>query len=215
MRHVVARVAARHECRRLGQIGPVGGNVRAILECRIDAENADLLLLRKAARGTGKSEIGVLRAAEIILDDVLGERAGDNAIHRIAEGCPIPCDVHAVPGAILDVSEIDDGAEQNAAVGVDEIGVIVGDIGGVFRIAEGIELDRQTVGDADHAKARAVRADRLDTTPVIVQHECHAVGAGVVVADVDLETTGRRASTDRCAFRTSRCRPCHWRSASA
>ena len=95
--------------------------------------------------------------------------------------------MHLMPSTVLDVAEVLCCRQSVAAGGVDEIGVVIDNVIGVRGVVVGVELNADTVLDPRHAHAAARVAERLVAERIIVQHEAHAVGAIVVVADVDVE----------------------------
>ena len=95
--------------------------------------------------------------------------------------------MHLMPRTVLDVAEVLRCCQSVAAGGVDEIGVVIDNVIGVRGVVVSVELNADTVLDPRHTHAAARAAERLVAERVIVQHEAHAVGAIVVVADVNVE----------------------------
>jgi len=95
-----------------------------------------------------------------------------------------------MPKTVLDVAEIRHRPQCRVVAtgaGVDEIGVIVGDIAQVAGVVIGVELDADAILDPHHPHSAAQVAERLVAQGIVVEHEADAVRAIGVVADVDVE----------------------------
>ena len=92
-----------------------------------------------------------------------------------------------MPRAVLDVSEIGCGRKRRSIVRIEEVRVVVGNIRRDLDVLKRVELDRQAVRNANGAETPSGRAERFRAARIVMQHERHAVGTAIIVADVDLE----------------------------
>ena len=125
--------------------------------------------------------------AEVLRRDVAGQRSAECSIDPVPQcvGLRVPRHADLVPAAVDDVAEIAGGREIGAVVGVEDARVIV------IRIAEidvlpRVELDRQTVMQADGSEVAARTTDRIETIGIVVKDERHAV-AWLLRTEVDVE----------------------------
>ena len=91
-----------------------------------ELRNVHLLEIAAASRCTGKSEMDLIRSAEILGDEVAGERAPEFAVNPIFQrvSVGIPGDVTLVPTSIFEVAEGKRGCERRelrASVGIDQL----------------------------------------------------------------------------------------------
>ena len=122
------------------------------------------LLQIVGAAGSGrKSEVGILRTALILGDDVLVERACLLAVEPIGQGVVrgAPTDQHVVPVAICDVAVTDrqlvaDAAGCQGSAGLEEVGVIAGHVPEVG-VLPGVEGNAEAVLDPDRTVVAASR----------------------------------------------------------
>ena len=104
--------------------------------------------------------------------------------------------------AVLDIGE-GQGRGGEGAVGVEEIGVVGGDVGaghaGVAKVrggaVVGVELDREPVLDTADRQAAAGGSDGVDATGIVMEHEGRPVGPAVAGAEIDIEGDGKVLAT--------------------
>ena len=121
-----------------------------------------LLQIVGAAGSSGKSEIGILRAAQIIGDDVLVELANQLAVEPIVQGMVrrAPTDQHIVPLAIFDIAVTDrdlvgDAADCRGHAGIEEVSVIGGHVAEIG-VLPSVEGNAEAVLDPDRTVAAAI-----------------------------------------------------------
>ena len=110
----------------------------------------------------------------------------------------IPGDTHGMPRPVLDIGE-GHGRGGEGAVGVEETGVVGGDVGAGHAAADkvrggavvGVELDREPVLDTADRQAAAGGSDGVDATGIVMEHEGRPVGPAVAGAEIDIEGDGK------------------------
>ena len=153
----------------------------------------DLLQIVSPAGSGRKAEVGVLRTALILGDDVLVQRTLLYTVKPIGQGVirRAPTDQHVVPVTICGIAVTDrelvaDTAGCQGSASLEEVRVIAGHVPDVG-VLPGVEGNAEAVLDPHCAVVAASPTNRVRPAWIILQHKRQTVGAVGIVTKIDVE----------------------------